>query len=120
MSVSRRSFLVGGVLGVAAALGTSLALLARQLSSGGRPQAAGPPPVREPRSYDFSQGWLFGGRYVTGAEQPGYDDGGFENVTLPHTVTGLSWDNWDYASWEGVWIYRKHFAGAAVTGPRSW
>jgi len=113
MSVSRRSVLLGGVLGAtAAALGTSLALLARQYSG------AGPRPVREARSYDFSRRWLFGGRYVTGAEQPGYDDGGFEDVTLPHTVTSLSWDNWDYASWERVWIYRKHFPGAAVAGGR--
>jgi len=119
MPVSRRSLLLGGVLGAAtAALGTSLALLARQHSGGGRPQAGGPRPVREARSYDFSQRWLFGGRYVTGAEQPGYDDGGFENVTLPHTVTSLSWDNWDYASWEQVWIYRKHFAGSGVAGGR--
>jgi beta-galactosidase len=119
MSVSRRSLLLGGVLGAtAAALGTSLALLTRQYSGAGRPQTAGPRPVREARTYDFSQRWLFGGRYVEGAEQPGYDDGGFENVTLPHTVTSLSWDNWNYASWEGIWIYRKHFAGAAVTGGR--
>jgi beta-galactosidase len=119
MSVSRRSLLLGGVLGAAAAaLGTSLALLARQHPGGERPKAAGPRPVREARSYDFSQRWLFGGRYVEGAEQPGYDDGGFENVTLPHTVTSLSWDNWDYASWEDVWIYRKHFAGAAIAGGR--
>jgi beta-galactosidase len=112
MSVSRRSLLVGGVLGAAAAaLGTSLALLTR------RHPAAGPP-VREARSYDFSQHWLFGGRYVEGAEQPGYDDNGFENVTLPHTVTSLSWDNWDPAAWEDVWIYRKHFVGAAVAGGR--
>jgi len=33
-------------------------------------------------------------------------------------VTSLSWDNWDPASWEGVWIYRKHVAGAAVAGGR--
>jgi len=91
MPVSRRSLLLGGVLGAgAAALGTSLALLARQHSGAGRPPAAGPRPVREARSYDFSQRWLFGGRYVPGAEQPGYDDGGFENVKLPHTVTSLS------------------------------
>ncbi len=119
MSVSRRSLLLGGVLGAAAAaLGTSLALFARQHSGAGCPQAAGPRPVREARSYDFSQRWLFGGRYVEGAEQPGYDDGGFENVTLPHTVTSLSWDNWDYGSWEHVWVYRKHVDGAAVAGGR--
>jgi hypothetical protein len=118
MSVSRRSLLLGGVLGAAAAvLGTSLALLAGERSRAGRPLAAGPP-VHQARSYYFSQRWLFGGRYVAGAEQPGYDDGGFEAITLPHTVTSLSWDDWDYASWEDVWIYRKHFAGAAVAGAR--
>jgi beta-galactosidase len=100
-----------GALGAAAAsLGTSLALLDRE--------TAGPRPVRETRSYDFSQRWLFGGRYVQGAEQPGYADIGFASVTLPHTVTSLSWDKWDYAAWEHRWIYRKHFAGAALTGAR--
>ena len=118
MSVSRRSLLLGGALAAgAAALGTTLALLTRHPHARHRP-GAGRRPIREARSYDFSQRWLFGGRYVTGAEQPGYDDGGFETVTLPHTVTSLSWDNWDYAAWEHVWIYRKHFAGAAVAGGR--
>jgi beta-galactosidase len=118
MSVSRRSLLLGGVLGAAAAvLGTSLALLAGERSRAGRPLAAGPL-VHQARSYDFGQGWLFGGWYVAGAEQPGFGDGGFEPVTLPHTVTGLSWDDWDPASWQDVWIYRKHFAGGAVAGAR--
>jgi beta-galactosidase len=119
MSMSRRSLLLGGVVGAGAALlGTSLALLAGERSRPRRPLAAGPRPVHQARSYDFSQRWLFGGRYVAGAEQPGYDDSGFEAVTLPHTVTSLSWDDWDYASWENVWIYRKHFAGAAMAGAR--
>ena len=118
MAVSRRSLLLGGTLGAAAALGTPLALFARQRSRAGYPPAAGLRLVREARSYDFSQGWLFGGRYVRGAEQPGYDDDGFEIVTLPHTVTSLSWDNWDYAAWERVWVYRKHFPGTGVTGGR--
>jgi beta-galactosidase len=114
VSVSRRSVLLGGALGAAAAaVGASLGLLAGRHSRAGRRR-----PVREARSYDFSQGWLFGGRYVEGAEQPGFDDGGFEQVTLPHTVTSLSWDNWDPASWAGVWIYRKHVAGAGVAGGR--
>jgi beta-galactosidase len=114
VSVSRRSVLLGGALGAAAAtVGASLGLLAGVHSRAGRRR-----PVREARSYDFGQGWLFGGRYVGGAEQPGFDDGRFERVTLPHTVTGLSWDNWDPASWEGLWIYRKHVDGAAVAGGR--
>ena len=114
VSVSRRSVLLGGALGAAAAaVGASLGLPPGRHSRAGRRR-----PVREARSYDFSQGWLFGGRYVEGAEQPGFDDGGFEQVTLPHTVTRLSWDNWDPASWEGVWIYRKHVDGAAVAAGR--
>jgi beta-galactosidase len=31
-------------------------------------------------------------------------------VTLPHTVTPLSWRNWDPHAWEQTWVYRKHFA----------
>jgi beta-galactosidase len=30
-------------------------------------------------------------------------------VTLPHVVTPLSWCEWDPATWENVWIYRRHF-----------
>ncbi|MBO0807949.1 MAG: hypothetical protein J2P32_06560, partial [Actinobacteria bacterium] len=56
-------------------------------------------------SYDFNQGWLFGGAYTDGAADPGHDDSGFAAVTLPHTVTGLSWGDWDPRSWEGIWIY---------------
>jgi beta-galactosidase len=111
--VSRRSVLLGGALGAAAAVGAWLGLLAGRRSRAGRRRT-----VRNGRSYDFGQGWLFGGRYVEGAEQPGFDDAGFEQVTLPHTVTSLSWDSWDPASWEGVWIYRKHVAGAAVADGR--
>gem|GEM_PF-6865956 len=67
MSVSRRSVLLGGALGAAvAAVGASLGLLAGRHSRAGRRR-----PVWEAGSYDFSQGWLFGGRYVEGAEQPG-------------------------------------------------
>ncbi len=61
------------------------------------------------RTYAFNQGWLFGGGYVAGSVGPRYDDSGFAQVTLPHTVTPLSWGDWDPASWEGIWIYRKHF-----------
>jgi beta-galactosidase len=64
--------------------------------------------------YAFNQAWLFGGAYVTGAEAPGYSESGFENVTLPHTVTPLSWGDWDHSAWENVWIYRRHINQAAV------
>ena len=70
------------------------------------------------RSYDFNPGWLFGGPYVPGAEQPGHADGSFTRVTVPHTVVPLSWSEWDHRTWEKVFIYRKHFAGAGLTSGR--
>jgi beta-galactosidase len=56
----------------------------------------------------FNAGWLFG-PYSDGSEQPGFDDGAYAPVTLPHTAAPLSWRDWDPASWERPWTYRKHF-----------
>jgi beta-galactosidase len=60
------------------------------------------------RVVPFCAGWLFGPA-SEGSDQPGFDDSEFATVTLPHTVTSLSWQNWDPAGWEQVWTYRKHF-----------
>jgi beta-galactosidase len=60
------------------------------------------------RVMSFGTGWLFGPA-AAGSSLPGFDDSGFASVTLPHTVTPLSWQNWDPAAWERVWTYRKHF-----------
>jgi beta-galactosidase len=60
------------------------------------------------RLIPFGTGWLFG-LASAGSSQPGFDDSGLQAVTLPHTVTRLSWQQWHPASWEGVWVYRKHF-----------
>jgi beta-galactosidase len=105
--ISRRSILAGGAVGAAAALLTLTGLHEDATAES-----------RE-RRYDFNRDWLFGGRYVRGAEQPGYDDRHFARVALPHTVTDLSWNDWDFEAWEHVWIYRKHLDGAAVTGGRA-
>ena len=82
-----------------------------------RPRAArAAAPVGVPSSpgtYPFNQDWLFGGTYVGGAETPGYPEAGFVAVTVPHTVTPLTWGDWDHAAWEGVWVYRKHITGPA-------
>jgi len=56
----------------------------------------------------FGTGWLFGPA-AEDSSLPGFDDSGFAAVTLPHTVTPLSWQDWDPAAWERVWVYRKHF-----------
>jgi beta-galactosidase len=60
------------------------------------------------RTVPFGAGWLFG-PYTDGSEQPGFDDSGLAAVTLPHTVTPLSWQDWVPASWERTWVYRKRF-----------
>jgi beta-galactosidase len=65
----------------------------------------------------FNGGWLFSG-YAEGCTDPWYDDGGFAQVTLPHTVTPLSWSEWQPDDWEAVWIYRKHFTVPAARGSR--
>ena len=66
----------------------------------------------------FGAGWLFGPA-AGDSSLPGFDDSGFEAVTLPHTVAPLSWQEWDPAAWERVWVYRKHFdAPPEVAGRR--
>jgi beta-galactosidase len=113
--VSRRSALVGLTAGAAAVAGGVAGL---ELAGASGPQRAAAAADEQERRYEFNQGWLFGGRYVRGAELPGYDDSGYARVTLPHTVTDLSWFGWDYRTWEQIWIYRKHIHGAAVAGGR--
>jgi beta-galactosidase len=66
----------------------------------------------------FGAGWLFGGEYTAGAERARFDDTAFTPVTLPHTVTPLSWGNWDPASWQKIWIYRRHLDGPPPPGRR--
>jgi beta-galactosidase len=102
---SRRLFLLGGAVASLAAACTTA-----------RTGAAAAPKAYA--SYDFNQGWLFGGRYVAGSAARRFDDSSFAKVTLPHTVTPLSWGNWDPSAWEDVWIYRKHFRPPAGRGDR--
>lgn len=59
-------------------------------------------------THDLNRDWLFGGPYVQGSELPDHPEGGFTRVALPHTVTPLSWGDWDHARWEELWIYRRH------------
>ena len=75
------------------------------------PAGAGARPARGPaaRTVAFNRDWRFGGPLQPGSTQPGFDDSGFERVTLPHTVTPLSWRRWDNSAWERQWIYRRRF-----------
>jgi beta-galactosidase len=53
--------------------------------------------------------WRFGRLQNAKSLDPHFDDSGFEPITLPHTVAGLSWQKWDPATWQDVWCYRRHF-----------
>ncbi|MDB5004256.1 MAG: beta-galactosidase [Mucilaginibacter sp.] len=57
----------------------------------------------------LDQDWLFGGKFITGSGLPGFDDNAFKQITLPHAVNTLSWQDWDVKNWQDVWIYRRHF-----------
>lgn len=111
MEITRRALLGAGALSGAALAtggraGVSRAAL-RRASTGSAPAAV-------TATYNFNQGWRFGGLYRSGSQNPGYKDTAFKTVTLPHTVVDLSWGDWDPASWEALWIYRKRFSGASL------
>jgi beta-galactosidase len=123
--LSRRAILSAGVLS-GAVLASAAALRHGDPSPGPPVVPAGTKPQdaalaeqaalaeEAARSYDFNQGWLFGGVYADGSQAPGFDDTTFSEVTLPHTVTPLSWGDWDPATWQDIWIYRKHFTGPQI------
>ena len=69
-------------------------------------------------TFSLNTNWLFGGQYTAGSENSFYNDSHFAPVTVPHTVTRLSWENWDFPGWQQVWIYRRHFSGAPLLDPR--
>jgi beta-galactosidase len=108
------------LLGSAAAGGAALAVgapAARALASR-KPKKlpASLPPVTE--TYDFNQGWRFGGIYRPGSQDPSYSDAGFSHVNLPHSVVRLSWGDWNPSSWEQLWIYRKRFSVKSLADRR--
>jgi beta-galactosidase len=105
--ISRRTVLQASLLGGAGV--AALPLLAL-VDGRTREQPAG-------ATYSMNANWLFGGQYMAGSESSAYDDGGFAAISLPHTVTSLSWRNWDYDTWQQVWIYRRHFSGMHLVGP---
>lgn len=73
-------------------------------------------PLPTDLSFSLNSNWLFGGQYQAGSQALSYDDSSFAAVTLPHTVTPLSWRNWNADDWQHVWIYRRHFTGGPLLG----
>ena len=68
--------------------------------------------------FPLDGGWLFGGKVDAEAQKPELDDAAFSPITLPHCVVPLSWQNWDAAAWENVWLYRRRFATPEEFGNR--
>jgi beta-galactosidase len=106
--IARRRFLQATATGAAALTSWSVLGGAGQASASAK-QAS---PKGAARIVPFNTGWLFGPATASSA-QPGFDDSGLQTVTLPHTVTPLSWRNWDPDSWQQDWVYRKHFTTPA-------
>ena len=93
----------------------------RSCAAGAATLAAGPlwslaPAGKTPRtgpvhlSFPLDQDWLFAGKANPGAKEDHIDDSAFTKVTLPHCVAKLSWQDWDPASWQDVFLYRRHFS----------
>ncbi|HEX6520618.1 MAG TPA: glycoside hydrolase family 2 TIM barrel-domain containing protein [Streptosporangiaceae bacterium] len=102
--ISRRALLQAALIGGAGIAALPLLALISNLTKPKPPAGI---------SYPLNADWLFGG-YQPGAESTGYDDTGFAPVTVPHNVAEMSWRNWNPASWQKTWLYRRHFEGAPL------
>jgi beta-galactosidase len=109
--ISRRTLIQAGVIGGAGVAALPLLALVGSISPSTEPQPTN-------LSLSLNSNWLFGGQYMAGAESSFYDDSGFALVTLPHTVSPLSWRNWDVNVWQQMWIYRRHFNGGPLVSSR--
>lgn len=96
--LSRRGFLIGVGVGAVATASLGAALLT---------------PTPEVTSGSLDDEWLFG-PYVAGATATDFDDSDLAAVTVPHCVTPLSWQEWDPATWQDLWVYRQRFDAPAA------
>jgi beta-galactosidase len=101
---STRNRALENVLGAMSRMTVVLALLQTLISGANAAGAGGPEGVTP-----LNQGWLFGGEYTPGSEAPAFADSSFQQVTIPHSVVPLGWNNYDNNTWNKVWIYRRHF-----------
>ncbi len=100
--ISRRKFLSG--------CGAAVLVSAPVLDSwGAKTQSAAQKSGPAQRVFSLDRDWLFGGKLNPAALESGLDDAAFSRITLPHCVTPLSWQNWDPAAWEDVFLYRRRF-----------
>ena len=59
--------------------------------------------------YPMNRNWRFSAKRFENDTAPGFDDSGFERVTIPHTNLRLPWHSFDEKSYQFVSIYRRHF-----------
>src|SRR5258708_1630722 len=104
-ALSRRDFVQRCAVG---ALAFTAAPMLRAQSP--RAAAQGEASGAATRELPLDRDWLFGGKFHAAAVAPQFDDAAFARVSLPHCVATLGWQNWDPATWQDVWIYRRHFA----------
>ena len=109
--ISRRTLLQAGLIAGAGAGAVPLLAVVGSIAPSNMPQPTN-------LTFSLNSNWLFGGQYMAGSESSFYNDSGFAPVTLPHTVTPLSWRNWNAEAWQQMWIYRRHFSGAALVSSR--
>jgi beta-galactosidase len=109
--ISRRTLIQAGLIGGAGVAALPLLALVGSISPSNEPQPTN-------LSLSLNSNWLFGGQYMAGSESSFYDDSGFALVTLPHTVSPLSWRYWDVNLWQQMWIYRRHFNGGPLVSSR--
>jgi len=109
--ISRRALIQAGLIGGAGVAALPLLSLVGSISRESESQPTN-------LSFSLNSDWLFGGQYQAGSESLYYDDSGFAQVTLPHTVTALSWRDWNPGTWEQIWIYRRHFTGGPLVSSR--
>lgn len=103
-TVSRREFVKRGALG-AIALAAAPVLGCRSAATRRTAHRTGP----ASRTIPLDQDWLFGGKLDPAALAPTFNDDAFARVSLPHSVARLSWQNWEPAAWQDIWIYRRLF-----------
>jgi beta-galactosidase len=105
LRASRREFLHQCAIGAGGIAAWSL-VGDKMLAS---PGIANLPSGPTARTYSLDRNWLFGGAYGGSTTNVVLEDQACEKITLPHCVSHLSWQNWDFNTWEKVWIYRRHF-----------
>ena len=103
LPVSRREFVRRCALGTLAL--TSVPILGCRTAFASARRNTGP----ASRTIPLDRDWLFGGKYNPAGLSPKCDETAFQKVSIPHCVAKLSWQDWQTAAWQDVWLYRRHF-----------